>query len=235
MEGKDPCYDMKLNAAMKAVEYIQSGMVVGFGHGSTAILALQRMAALLESGQLRDVLCVPCSKAMEREALKLRVPVVSLEECSEVDLTIDGADEVDPNLDLIKGGGGAFLREKILAQASRREIIIVDETKLSSRLGTRWAVPVEVVSFGWSSQAKYLSSLGAEVTLRTEASGRPVVTDQANLILDSRFSTLDNPVALSLKIKERAGVVEHGLFLGLASEVIVGTRTGVYSLMPPMR
>lgn len=221
---------LKERAAWRAVEFVESGMVVGLGHGSTAILGVGRIAQLLGAGQLQDILGVPCSLQVEEEAQRLGVPLTTLEEHPIVDLTIDGADEVDPNLDLIKGGGGAFLREKIVAQASRREIIVVDESKLSPALGTRSPVPVEVIPFGWRSQAAYLESLGARVALRRKSDGTPFKTDQGNLILDCRFGPIAQPGQLAPRLSERVGIVEHGLFLGLATDVIVGTTQGISHL-----
>jgi len=220
----------KQQAAWRAVEFVESGMVVGLGHGSTVAFALHRIARLLQEGQLRDVLGVPCSRQVEAEARRLDIPLTTLEEHPVVDLTIDGADEVDPDLNLIKGGGGALLREKIVAQASRREIIVVDESKLSPALGTRWPVPVEVVPFGWRSQAAYLESLGAEVTLRRGSDGTPFRTDQDNLILDCRFGPIPHPAELAARLDRRAGIVEHGLFLGLATDVIVAGDRGLQHL-----
>ena len=143
-----------------------------------------------------------------------------------MDITIDGADEVDPALDLIKGGGGALLREKVVAQASRREVIVVDESKLSPRIGTRWALPVEVLEFGWRSQARFLESLGAEVVPR-QKDGTLFRTDQGNMILDSRFGPIADPPALSVVLGARAGIVEHGLFIGIAHDLIVAGAGGV--------
>jgi ribose 5-phosphate isomerase A len=227
---KDSNQELKRKAAVKAVECIESGMVVGIGHGSTAMEALHCLASHLKDGRLQNIVAVPCSTLMIQESQRLGIPLSTLDEHPVVDLTIDGADEVDPQLNLIKGGGGAFLQEKILAEASRREIIIVDETKLSPTLGVRWAVPVEVIDFGWRSQADYLQRLGARVRLRRDASGSPSRTDQNNLILDCNFGPITDPTALAARIKERAGIVEHGLFLGLASEVIVGCSNGVRRL-----
>lgn len=221
---------LKQQAAERAVDFIKSGMVVGLGAGSTALYALRVIAERLRSGQLKDVVGVPCSTQTEAEARKLGVPLTTLEEQPTVDVTIDGADEVDPNLDLIKGGGGALLREKIVAQASRREIIIVDESKLSPMLGTRWPVPVEVVPFGWRSQATFLESLGSRVTLRENKEGMPFRTDQGNYILDCDFGQISQPVQLAGLLQERAGIVEHGLFLGLATDVIVAGSAGIRHL-----
>jgi ribose 5-phosphate isomerase A len=220
----------KQQAAERAAEFVQSGMVVGLGAGSTAIFAVRRIARLLQDGQLREVRGVPCSIQTGEAAQQLGIPLTSLEEHPTLDLTIDGADEVDPALNLIKGGGGALLREKIVAQASRREIIVVDADKLSPRLGTRWAVPVEVAAFGWRSQALFLESLGARVVLRQNPAGSAYTTDQGNLILDCHFGPLAQPEALADRLAGRAGIVEHGLFLGLASEVIVAGPAGIRHL-----
>jgi ribose 5-phosphate isomerase A len=218
---------LKQQAAERAAEFVEPGMVVGLGHGSTAILAVRRIAQLLRTGQLRDILGVPCSIQVEEEARRLSIPLTTLEDHPVIDLTIDGADEVDPNLDVIKGGGGALLREKIVAQASRREVIVVDESKLSPALGTRWPVPVEVIPFGWRSQAAYLESLGARLTVRQQSDGTPFKTDHGNLILDCDFGPIPQPAQLAARLQERAGIVEHGLFLGLATEVVVAGVRGI--------
>jgi ribose 5-phosphate isomerase A len=220
---------LKQKAGWYAVDFVKSGMVVGLGHGSTAIFAVRCIAQLLQEGRLRDVLGVPCSRQVEAEARRLGIPLTMLDEHPVVDLTIDGADEVDPDLNLIKGGGGALLREKIVAQASRREIIVVDESKLSPALGTHWPVPVEVIPFGWRAQAAYLESLGAP-TLRLDADGTPFKTDQGNLILDCHFGPIPDPSQLADRLNERAGIVEHGLFIGLATDVIVAGAEGVRHL-----
>ncbi len=221
---------LKQQAAEYAVQFVESGMVVGLGHGSTAIFAVHRIAELLHKGRLQNILGVPCSRQVERDARQLGIPLTTLDEHPVVDLTIDGADEVDPDLNLIKGGGGALLREKIVAQASRREIIVVDETKLSPALGTHWPVPVEVAPFGWRLQAAYLESLGARPVLRLNRDGAPIKTDQGNLILDCHFGPIPDPARLAARLSERAGIVEHGLFLGLATDVIVAGVEGVRHL-----
>jgi ribose 5-phosphate isomerase A len=218
---------LKQQAAERAVEFVESGMVVGLGHGSTAIFAVRRIAQLLREGQLQDILGVPCSRQVEENAQRLGISLTTLDEHPVVDLTIDGADEVDPGLNVIKGGGGALLREKMVAQASRREIIVVDESKLSPALGTRWPVPVEVVPFSWRAQAAYLKSLGARPVLRRNSDGTPFKTDQGNLILDCHFGPIQDPAQLAARLSERAGIVEHGLFLGLATDVIVAGAQGL--------
>ncbi|RJX30563.1 MAG: ribose-5-phosphate isomerase RpiA [Desulfarculus sp.] len=223
---------LKQQAAEAAVEMVASGMVVGLGYGSTALLAVRHLAKLVAAGRLTGIVGVACALAMEQEARRLGITVSSLEEHPRVDLTIDGADEVDPQLNLIKGGGGALLREKVVAQASGQEIIIVDESKLSPRLGTKWALPVEVVPFGRRPLAEHIAALGAKVKLRTGPDGRPFVTDQGNNILDCNFGPLEDPAAVAAALEGRAGVVEHGLFLGLASQVIVAGAQGLRRLTP---
>ena len=221
---------LKQQAADRAVEFIEPGMVVGLGHGSTALFAVRHIAALLQAGSLSGILGVPCSLQVEEEARRLGIPLTSLDEHPIIDVTIDGADEVDPNLDLIKGRGGALLREKMVAQASHREIIVVDETKLSPALGTRWPVPVEVVPFGWRTQALYLESVGAHVSARRTSDGTFFKTDQGNLILDCKFGPLSQPPQLAAKLNTRTGIVEHGLFIDLATDVIVADAKGVRHL-----
>ncbi len=212
---------LKQEAAVLAVECVQSGMVVGLGAGSTAILAVRRLGEKIKDGSLRNILGIPCSKQTEKEAVRLGIPLTTLEDHPVIDLTIDGADEVDQDLNLIKGGGGALLREKIVAQASRREIIIVDESKVSSTLGTRWPVPVEVLPFGWGSQAVFLQALGARWDVRKNQDKSIFKTDQGNLILDCAFGLISNPGQLAFQLADRAGIIEHGLFIGLASDVII--------------
>ena len=221
---------LKQQAAEKAVEFVESGMAVGLGHGSTAIFAVRRIAEFLKSGVLKDILGVPCSTQVEAEAQQLDIPLTTLEEHPVIDLTIDGADEVDPNLDLIKGAGGALLREKIVAQASLREIIVIDESKLSLALGTHRELPIEVTPFGWRAQATYIETLGARVSVRQTSKGTHFQTDQGNLILDCTFGPIEQPALLGAMLSERAGIVEHGLFLGLATDVIVGGTEGVRHL-----
>jgi ribose 5-phosphate isomerase A len=215
---------LKRLAAERAVEFIQPGMVVGLGSGSTSAFVVRRLAALRGEGKLADVVGVPTSLETEALARSLGVPLTTLEEHPVLDLTIDGADEVDPDFGLIKGGGGALLREKIVAQASRREIIVVDAGKLSPRLGTRWPVPVEVLPFGWRSQALFLEGLGARITLREGRDGAPYRTDQGNFILDCALGPIARPAELASRLEARAGIVEHGLFIGLASDLIVASR-----------
>jgi len=194
---------LKQQAAQRAVNFVKSGMVVGLGHGSTALFAVRQIAQLLQDGRLRDIKGVP---------------------------SIDGADEIDANMNLIKGGGGALLREKIVAQASRREIVVVDESKISPALGTRWPVPIEVFPFGWRPEAAYLETLGASPALRQSSDGALFQTDQGNYILDGHFGPISNPHQLAVKLNGRAGIVEHGLFLDLATDIIVAGTKGIRHL-----
>ena len=221
---------LKRQAAEEAASAVQSGMVVGLGVGSTAVWAVRRIAARIRAGELQAVLGIPCAESVAAEARSLGIPLTTLEDHPKIDLTIDGADEVDPALNLIKGGGGALLREKIVAQASEHEIIVIDESKLSPRLGERWALPVEVTPFGWGAQLTFLQDLGAEVSRRLDSEGHLFYTDQGNLILDCAFGPMDDPAALARRLEGRAGIVEHGLFLGLANEVIVATSQGLQRL-----
>jgi len=217
----------KEEAAKRAVQFVQSGMKVGLGTGSTAIFATRRIAALLKTGELRDLVAFATSKATAAEAVRLGIPLLPDDLPEDIDVTIDGADEVDPEMNVIKGGGGALLREKIVAQVSRRVIIVVDEKKPSPRLGTLWPVPVEVIPFAWRAQARYLESLGAHYAIRKNHDGTPFVTDSGNMILDCHFGPIADAPKLAAALNSRAGIVEHGLFIGLATDLIVAGAGGV--------
>jgi ribose 5-phosphate isomerase A len=219
----------KQQAAERAVELVASGMTIGLGSGGTALYAIRRIGALLRAGELKDIVGVPTSVAAETEARRLEIPLLDQDRSGPADLTIDGADEIDPHLDLIKGRGGALLREKLVAQSSRRLVIVADETKLSSALGTQRPLPVEIVPFGWRSQMEYLTTLAprAQVSLRIATGGTPFVTDQGNFILDCMLGRIQRPEKLALQLQARAGVVAHGLFLGLATDVIVAGQLGI--------
>jgi ribose 5-phosphate isomerase A len=222
--------ELKQEAAFCAVELITSGMVVGLGSGSTAKFAVQRIAACIKAGTLKNIVGIPSSAGTERLARELAIPLTGFEQRQQIDINIDGADEVDPDLNLIKGGGGALLREKVVAQASRRNIIVVDESKMSPQLGTNWAVPIEVIAFAREVEEKFLISQGASVTTRSLEDGKHFRTDQNNLILDADFGRIADPAKLAALLAGRAGIVEHGLFLGLASDVIVGGAGGIRHL-----
>jgi ribose 5-phosphate isomerase A len=219
---------LKKSAAEYAVnEFVLSNMILGLGAGSTAFLALKRISELLSEGKLSKIAGIPCSKEVEREAKELGIPITGLENHPSIDVTIDGADEVDSDLNLIKGGGGAMLREKIVAQASKRVIIVIDDSKVSQKLGTNWPVPIEVIPFGWESQAEFIRTLEAEPILRITKSGEAYTTDQGNLIIDANFGELKNLDLLSDVLNNRAGIVGHGLFIDLATDLIVASQEGV--------
>jgi len=218
---------LKKEAAEKAVEFVKSGMVIGLGTGSTAVFAVRKIGELLKSGELANIVGIPSSSATEVEAVKYEVPLTTFDETQSIDLTIDGADEVDSELNLIKGGGGALLREKIIAQASLQNIIIVDESKISSVLGTKWALPIEVIKFAVEVEMKYLIALGASVKYRLNGKYKPFVTDEGNWILDADFGKIEKPAELAVELESRAGIVEHGLFIGTTTKVIIASNDGV--------
>ena len=213
-------------AGSKAVEYVADGMVVGLGTGSTAEYAIRTLGRRVAQGQ--RIRAVATSEASARLARELNIEVLDLEGGLTVDLTIDGADEVDPRLDLVKGLGGALLREKIVARSSEKLIIIVDSSKMVPRLGTRSPLPVEVVPFAWSLVRHHLVDEGLRAELRRNPdTGGPYETDNGNLILDCHFPDgIDDPVRTESWINALPGVVENGLFIDLADLVIVGQENG---------
>ena len=215
---------LKEIAARKAVEFVRDGMVVGLGTGSSANFAIRALGERVADGL--SIQAIPTSEASARLGEQVGLDIQSLEDNPVVDLTIDGADEVDPQLELIKGLGGALLREKIVASASTREIIIVDPTKLVDQLGTRCPLPVEVIPFGWSPVRHQLLELADGVELRKGADGDTVVTDNGNFILDCRFEGIAEPAALEQRINSISGVVDNGLFVGLADTVVIARDNG---------
>lgn len=216
----------KAAAAAAAVAMVEDGMVVGLGTGSTAAFALDFLGRRVANG-LR-IVGIPTSEETGREARRQGIPLSTLADHVRLDLTIDGADEVVvATLGLVKGGGGALLREKIVASASDRLVIVVDETKVVSRLGARSLVPVEVVPFGWEATARRLQRLAARLARRTTPEGPPLLTDGGHYILDCAFGGIEDPERLQRQLDATVGVVEHGLFLGLATRVIVGGPRGV--------
>jgi ribose 5-phosphate isomerase A len=215
--------EAKRRAGVEAAGRVESGMIVGLGTGSTAVFAVEEIGRRLGAGQLARIVGVPTSVATERLASGLGIPLGTLEEHPVVDLTIDGADEVDPDGQLIKGLGGALLREKMVATASRRMVIVVDASKLVDRLGTRAPLPVEVVTFAAGAHTGAIRALGAEPELRRTPTGQPYRTDEGHVILDCRFAGgIADPRAVQAALRARPGVVETGLFLDLRPEVIVG-------------
>lgn len=222
---------LKLEAAREGARRVVPGQVIGLGSGSTAELFLDALAERLRRGELDRVRGVPTSDATERRARSLGIPLTTLDEDPSLDLTVDGADEVDPDLNLLKGRGGALLREKIVARASARRVIIVDENKRVPRLGAKHPVPVEVLPFGWKAVEARIRDLGGTPVLRKSGSD-PIRTDQENYLLDCRFGPIADPVGLARRLEGIPGVLGHGLFLGMADEVIVATGSGIEVLRP---
>lgn len=224
---------LKERAATAAAGLVEDGMILGLGTGSTAELVLREIAKRREGGALRRIRGVPTSEATARLAQELSIPLVGLEEVDAIDLTLDGADEVDPAWNLVKGAGGSLLREKIVAQISRVEAIVIDESKLVEHLGDRMPLPVEVVPFGWNTHLDFFRSLGGEPVLRRMKDGRPFLTDEGNYTVDVRFSgepgraVIGDPHRLDRELDSRTGIVETGLFLGLTSILVVARPGGV--------
>lgn len=219
---------LKRAAAERAVQLITSGMAVGLGTGSTVRPLLEALAGRLRDGTVRNVVAVPTSEDTARRCRTLGIPLVTLDEQPELALAVDGADEVDPRLDLIKGLGGAMLREKVVALAAKRFVVVADESKLVRRLGTRAPVPVEVLPFGWSTLVPFFERLGAQPVLRRGPGGEPFVTDNGNYVVDCRFPRgIADPAAVARALARRTGVVEDGLFLRIAKLAVVAGRRGV--------
>ncbi len=219
--------DLKRQAALEAVKRVQSGMKVGLGTGSTAKHAVIAIGEKLAAGTLKDIVGVPTSVATETLAREWKIPLVPLTSDLTLDVAIDGADEVDPRGDLIKGGGGAMLRERAVEEKARVFVVIVDQGKLSPKLGSSFALPVEVAVDAVTAEADNLRKLGAEVT-RRGGDASPFVTDNGNAILDARFpGGIDDPRALAESLEARAAVKAHGLFLGMTNVLVVAAPDGV--------
>jgi len=221
--------DLKRQAAERAAGLIEDGMRVGLGTGSTARFVLEAMAARRAAGDLSRIVGVPTSTDTRERALGLGIPLASLDDVMTVDLTIDGADEVAPDLDVIKGLGGSLLWEKIVASVSKRLVIVVDDGKLVGRLGQMAPVPVEIVPFGWRTRLGPLTDLGAVPSLRAGGDGAPFLTDGGHYIVDCRFpSGIEDPPALERALQAVPGVVDTGLFLGMVETVVVAGADGVH-------
>jgi ribose 5-phosphate isomerase A len=225
--------ELKEAAARAALDLVTEGMRLGLGTGSTAARFVAALGERVAGGL--NVLCVPTSEATREQAAELGIPITTLDETPRLDLTIDGADEIDSELRLIKGGGGALLREKIVATASDRMVVVADESKLVSVLGA-FPLPIEVVRFGLMATIGLIEAIAAEagchgaITLRPGQGEAPFVTDQGNLILDCAFGSIPEPEVLAFSLKRVPGVIEHGLFLGLADLAIVAGRGGIKAL-----
>lgn len=213
-------------AARASLQFIRDGQVVGLGTGSTAAYFIKLLGEKVKNG-LR-VRGIPTSVRSRDLAISLGIPLTTLDECQDIEVTVDGADQFDPQLRLIKGGGGALLREKIVASASKQLVIVTDASKQVPVL--KFPLPVEVIVFAQALVAKRIAALGANVQVRTEADGKPYVTDEHNHILDCRFGEIRDPDGLARKLSDMPGVVEHGLFIGMASVVLVAKGSEVVEL-----
>ncbi len=216
--------NLKQIAGEKAVEYVKDGMVVGLGTGSTVFYVIKKIGEMLKNGL--NIVGISTSVETESLAKQFGIHLSTLEEHPVIDVTVDGADEIDPKLNLIKGMGGALLREKIVASASKKEVIVADDSKLVDMLGTKSFLPVEVSRFGWSSTTKKISELGCKPELRKK-DGKIFITDNGNYILDCKFNRIDEPEELEQKTKNIPGVLENGLFIGLADVAVVTSEKGV--------
>jgi ribose 5-phosphate isomerase A len=214
-------------AARASLRFVKDGQVVGLGTGSTAAYFIKLLGEQVQNG-LR-VRGIPTSVRSRELALSLGIPLITLDDCQEIDVTVDGADEVDPQLRLIKGGGGALLREKIVASATRQMIVVADVSKQVQRLG-KFPLPVEVIRFAQALVAKRIAALGADVQLRRDAAGNAYLTDENNHILDCRFGEIQDPDRLARDLSEMPGVVEHGLFIGMASVVVFARGSEIVEL-----
>ena len=212
--------NVKQLAGEKAVEFVKDGMLLGLGTGSTVYWSILKLGELVEKGL--DIKGVPTSKNTERLAIELGIPLVNLSSINQLDLTIDGADEANENFELIKGGGGALLREKMVASISKRFIIVVDESKLVTDLG-QFPLPVEIVPFGWELTFKQIRKLGCEPVLRME-SNVPFINDNGNYILDCNFEKIQDANELNNTLNMIPGVVENGLFVNMADTIVIGKR-----------
>lgn len=219
--------NLKELAARRALEYVQSGMVLGLGTGSTTAYFVDLLGEKLKSGALRDIVGVPTSEGTARRARTQGVPLTDLFTHPELDLAVDGADEVDPQLNLIKGLGRALLREKVVEIHAKRFVVVVDESKIVPRLG-RGPLPVEIVQFEAAMQVRWLNTLGCRAEQWLEEDGSPVVTDNGNFLVRCYFENgIPNAYALDRSLADRPGVVEHGLFLGMADTVLAASEAGV--------
>ena len=226
----DEFQELKRAAGDTAAQSVQSGMVVGLGSGTTADFATKAVGRRLAAGEIRNIICVPSSEKTARLARALHIPLTTLAEQPRLDIYIDGADEIDPQLDLIKGLGGSLLREKIVATAANYVIIISDQRKLVSQLGARSPLPVEVIRFAQRPVNAYLESLGAR-TIQRVKEGEIFITDEGNIILDCYFDEIADPAQLAQAVRAQPGVVEHGFFLNIADEAIVAMPGGVKRML----
>jgi ribose 5-phosphate isomerase A len=220
----------KVTAAQASIEFVRDGYVVGLGTGSTATLAIRLLGERVKAGL--KIRAIPTSAKSGELAASLGIPLTTFEEVQQIDVTIDGADEVDSQLQLIKGGGGALLREKIVASASRQLVIIADSTKQVAMLG-KFPVPVEVIGFAQALVQKKLEDSGARVSVRLLADGQPFLTDEGHHILDCHYDQIADPKALARLLSDMPGIVEHGLFINMANVVLIAKDGEITELRRP--
>jgi ribose 5-phosphate isomerase A len=225
--------DAKQRAGEAALQYVKDGMIVGLGTGSTAKYFIEAVAAAVRAGKLHDIRAVPTSVNSEKLATAAQLPIVTFAQTAKIDLTVDGADEVAPDLTLIKGLGGALLREKLVAQNSNKLIIIADASKLVTKLGTKSPLPVEVTPFGMEASERFLREQGCTPTLRRTDNGEVFITDNGNYIFHCKFPEIADPRALNVTLATRAGIVESGLFIDLAQMAIIADDQTVWTVARP--
>ncbi len=213
----------KRMAGEKAVDYIQDGMTIGLGTGSTVYWTIKKIGELVSKGL--QIKAIPSSAETERLARQFGIPLTSFSEVDQLDLSIDGADEVDPEYNLIKGGGGALVREKFVDAFTKKFIVVIDESKLVKKLGS-FPLPVEIVPFGWEMTSNQLVEFGCTPILRMK-DGEIFISDNGNYIVDCHFSSIENPSSLHVELKQLLGVIETGLFIGMANMIITGDKDGV--------
>jgi ribose 5-phosphate isomerase A len=220
--------NLKQQAANFSLKYIQDGMVLGLGSGSTTQFFIDMVGERYKKGDLKNILAIATSEKTASQASSFGIPLTNLLDHPHLDLVVDGADQVDPQLNLIKGLGRALLREKIIEIHARRFVVIVDESKLAPRLGDQVPLPVEIVKFEAASHVNWLNTLGCRAELWEESNGSPVVTDNGNFLARCYFdSGIPDPARLARVLADRPGILEHGLFLGMATEVVVAGQRGI--------
>lgn len=226
--------NLKQRAAREALTYVQSGMVLGLGSGATTACFVEMLGERLKAGALQDIVGVPTSENTAARARAWGIPLTTLLDHPRLDLAVDGADEVDPDFNLIKGLGRALLREKIVESHAECFLVVVDASKLVCRLGTRGPLPVEIIPFEAGAHVRWLNTLGCHAELWLEEDGSPIATDNGNYLARCWFSEgISDPHALARALADRPGIVEHGLFLGMASAVIVAAPDGMRILERP--
>jgi len=231
-QGKSAQEKEKEMAGRAAAELVRDGDIVGLGTGSTAYFAVVALGERVKAGL--KIVGIPTSVATEELARQLGIPLTTLDEHPEIDITIDGADEIDPHLNLIKGGGGALLREKVVASVTKKMVVVGDSSKLVAALG-KFPLPVEIIPFARPVVGKKLTSLGAIPKLRLKPDGQPFTTDNGNYILDASFGEISDPPAIARSLSDTPGVVEHGLFIGFAKMALVGRGSSVLEVQPPSK